>query len=134
ADIDDDPDCERTPIRDFQGVVECAEMLTRHTGSVHHSTGRRIVFQAGQYVALSVPGVEGARAFSIASPPSQPNLIELHVRLVAGGKATSWLHAAAKPGLALCFSGPYGRFYVRRSISLPRLFLAGGSGLSSRED
>ena len=28
ADIDDDPDCERTPIRDFQGVVECAEMLT----------------------------------------------------------------------------------------------------------
>jgi phenol/toluene 2-monooxygenase (NADH) P5/A5 len=132
ADIDEDPDCERTPIRDFRGVVKCAEMLTGDILGLSITVlDAGIVFQAGQYVALSVPGVEGARAFSIASPPSQPNLIELHVRLVAGGKATSWLHAAAKPGLALGFSGPYGRFYVRRSISLPRLFLAGGSGLSS---
>jgi phenol hydroxylase P5 protein len=55
----------------------------------------------------------------------------LHVRLVPGGAGTKWLHEVLRAGDTLKISGPYGRFYVRRSVRKPRLFLAGGSGLSS---
>ena len=51
--------------------------------------------------------------------------------LVENGKATSWIHESLKVGDQLRFSGPYGRFYVRKSRRTPMLFLAGGSGLSS---
>jgi phenol hydroxylase P5 protein len=84
-----------------------------------------LAFQAGQYVMLEVPGIAGPRAFSIASPPSQAGEIELHIRLVPGGKATGWLHENAQEGLKLKFAGPYGRFHVRRSANLSKLFLAG---------
>ncbi|VTZ28375.1 Phenol hydroxylase P5 protein [Methylocella tundrae] len=132
AEIDNDPDARRIPIRDFKGVIERAKMLAEDVlGLWLNVPGEGVAFQAGQYLAVSAPGVEGPRSFSIASPPSQPNCIELHIRIVPGGKATTWLRQNAAPGMPLDFAGPYGRFYVRHSVALPRLFLAGGSGLSS---
>jgi phenol hydroxylase P5 protein len=91
-------------------------------------------FQAGQYVQLVIPGIEGNRAFSIANSPAQVQAtgeIELNVRLVPGGAGTSWLHQQLKVGDKLQVSGPYGRFLVRKSAQLPLVFMAGGSGLSS---
>ncbi|WP_034998954.1 NADH:ubiquinone reductase (Na(+)-transporting) subunit F [Beijerinckia mobilis] len=132
AEIDDDIDARHIPIRDFRGVIEDRRMLTDDIlGLWLRLPDEGIDFQAGQYIALFVPGIEAPRSFSIASPPSQPNLIELHIRLVPGGQATSWLHHHAQPGMELRFTGPYGRFYIRKSAGLPKLFLAGGSGLSS---
>lgn len=132
ADLDEDPDAERMAVRDFTGTIERLEMLTGDILGVWLALpGDGIDFQAGQYVALKVPGIEGDRAFSIASAPSQKKLIELHIRLVPGGKATTWLHENAIQGMELDFAGPYGRFHVRHSANLPKIFLAGGSGLSS---
>lgn len=132
ADIEEDADAISTPVRDFTATVAEVRQLTSDIiGIWLDLPGDGMTFQAGQYVNLDVPGIEGARSFSIASPPSQRNRIELHIRLVPGGKATTWLHAHAAPGLALRLTGPYGRFFVRHSAGLPKIFLAGGSGLSS---
>jgi phenol hydroxylase P5 protein len=90
-----------------------------------------ISFQAGQYVNLIIPGIEGTRAFSLAGVPSKNDEVELHVRLVPGGAGTTALHNGLKVGDTLEFAGPFGRFYVRESANKPLLFLAGGSGLSS---
>lgn len=88
-------------------------------------------FQAGQYINLYIPGLTEPRAFSIASAPSQSNLIELNVRKVPGGIGTGWLHDDLEVGDTLHFSGPLGRFYTRHSDPNPVIFIAGGSGLSS---
>jgi phenol hydroxylase P5 protein len=88
-------------------------------------------FQAGQYVNLHLPGGAGTRAFSLANAPQQPGEVELNIRLVPGGAATTWVHQQLKAGERVTISGPYGRFFVRKSAELPSLFLAGGSGLSS---
>ena len=93
--------------------------------------GDGIEFQAGQYLNLNVPGVEIPRAFSLANPPSEKNIIELNVRYVAGGQATTYLHERLEVGDALTFAAPLGRFFVRKSAPEPVIFLAGGSGLSS---
>lgn len=132
ADIDDDEDARRIKVADYVGAVSRIEMVTPDIMAIWMTLpGDGIDFQAGQYVNVKIPGVEGARAFSLAGSPTQRNEIELHVRLVPGGAGTTWLHQNLKTGDQVPFTGPFGRFYVRRSAEKPLIFLAGGSGLSS---
>ncbi|MGH8788911.1 MAG: NADH:ubiquinone reductase (Na(+)-transporting) subunit F [Cupriavidus necator] len=130
ADIDEDPDAQYLPLQNFLGEVVQARMLTPTIRGLWLKPDRPVQFQAGQYLMLDVPGVVGPRAFSIASPVGD-GLIELHIRRVPDGQATGWLHEQVKPGDRLAFSGPFGRFFVRKTAALPMIFVAGGSGLSS---
>ncbi len=132
ADVEEDPDARRIAICDFSGVVAALDLLTHDVKGVRLALeGDGIDFQAGQYVMVSLPGVEGARAFSIANAPSDDKHVELQIRRVAGGAGTSYVHEKLKLGERVRFSGPYGRFVVRKSRGGPLLFLAGGTGVSS---
>ncbi|GAA6142771.1 phenol 2-monooxygenase domain-containing protein [Hydrogenophaga sp. 5NK40-0174] len=134
ADIEEDPDAESIPVEDFSGVVQESTDLTPTIKRLRLKLDRPMQFQAGQYVQLTIPGLEGTRAFSIANPPQEVNdtaVIELHVRRVPGGQGTAWLHDELKTGDEVQLSGPYGRFFVRKSADMPMIFMAGGSGLSS---
>lgn len=132
ADLDEDPDARRIAVRDFTGRVAEIADLTHDIKGVHlEIPGGGIEFQAGQYVNVSVPGVDRPRAFSIANPPSARGRVELHVRRVPGGAATTYVHERLLVGDEIRLSGPYGRFFVRKSARLPMIFLAGGTGLSS---
>lgn len=131
AEVDEDPDAENHPIQDFIGTVADITDLTPTAKGVFIELDSDIRFQAGQYVNLHVPGVDQPRAFSLANPPSEKRMIELNVRHVPGGQATGYIHHALKAGDRLRLSGPYGRFFVRRSAPEDLLFLAGGTGLSS---
>ena len=132
ADIDIDEDAKCYPVRDFQGRVARIEDLTPDIKGVWIALdGDGITFQPGQYINLDIPGLETPRAYSLANPASQRNLVELHIRLVPDGKASTYVHTQLTEGSPISFSGPYGQFFVRKSQSGPTLFLAGGSGLSS---
>lgn len=131
ADIDEEPDAVVRPVQDFTGTVSRLEPLTGDILGVWISTEVPVEYQAGQYLNLYVDGVERPRAFSFAGSPSRSHETELQVRLVPDGEATPKLHRDLKVGDTVKFSGPYGRFFVRRSAEKPMLFLAGGSGLSS---
>jgi phenol hydroxylase P5 protein len=132
AEVDEDADAEQHAIEDFVGTISRTEMLTPTIKGIWlEIDGDGVEFQAGQYINLSVPGVEQPRAFSIASSPSEPNTIELNIRLVEGGVATTVLHKDVDVGDTLKFTAPLGRFFVRKSASDAMIFCAGGSGLSS---
>jgi phenol hydroxylase P5 protein len=133
AEIDEEPDAQNIPIRDFAGRVARIEDLTPTIKGVwiELDGAEGIHFQAGQYVNLALPDDIGSRAFSIASVPAESNLIELNVRRVPGGAGTAHIHDRLAPGDPIKFTGPYGRFFVRKSANLPMIFFAGGSGLSS---
>ncbi len=136
ADIDVDPDAQNLPVKDFSGVVSRIEKLTptikgiwiNLDESANHPGG--IAFQAGQYINLHTDDGD-SRAFSLASAPSQAGEIELNIRIVPGGKVTGWVHERLAVGDKVTVSGPYGRFFVRKSSQVAPLFFAGGSGLSS---
>lgn len=130
ADIDEDPDAQFLPLEDHAAELVDARMLTPTIRGLWLRTDRPVPFQAGQYVMLQVPGVDGERAFSIANGPNEA-LIELHIRRVPEGRATGWLHDSLQVGQTLHFTAPSGRFFVRKSAELPMIFVAGGSGLSS---
>jgi phenol hydroxylase P5 protein len=133
AEIDVEPDARVIPVRDFEGSVSRIEQLTPTIKGIwlKLDDAEGIDFQAGQYVNVHFPGDIGSRAFSLASAPSQSGEVELNIRIVPGGVATTWVHENLKVGDALRISGPYGRFFVRKSENSPSLFMAGGSGLSS---
>lgn len=132
ADVDEEPDAEVIPVRDFAGTVSRIESLTPTIKGLWITLDPPLHFQAGQYVNLEIPTLGISRPFSLAQAPTADSpQIELNVRIVAGGAGTAYLHEQLKAGDAIKVSGPYGRFFVRKSARQPLLFMAGGSGLSS---
>ena len=134
ADIDEDPDAEIIPVRDFHTTVSRIVGLTPTIKAIHLKLDQPIHFQAGQYVQVEIPGLGQSRAFSIANAPADvaaSGEIELNVRIVTKGEGTGYLHQRLQVGDKLRVSGPYGRFFVRKSAAVPMIFMAGGSGLSS---
>ena len=85
-------------------------------------------FQPGQYLDVLLEG-GGRRSFSIASPPHDSALIELHARHVPGGGFTERLFKELRTGALLRIEGPIGQF-VYRSGSSPLLLIAGGTGFA----
>jgi len=132
ADVEEEDDAQNLSVEDFSGTVVRIENLTPTIKGIWlEVAGEGVEFQAGQYLNLHIPGLEVPRAFSIANPPSEKNLIELNIRYVEGGQATTYLHKQLNEGDELTFTAPLGRFFVRKSAPEPVIFLAGGSGLSS---
>jgi phenol hydroxylase P5 protein len=131
ADIEEEPDAESIPVKDFPGTVSRIEQLTPTIKGIFIELDEAIHFQAGQYINLELPRDIGSRAFSLANAPGKGREIELNIRLVPGGAGTTWLHESLKVGDRISLSGPYGRFFVRKSANAPLIFMAGGSGLSS---
>lgn len=133
TDIEVEVDAQNLPMQDFAGTVSRIENLSPTIKGVwiKLDDAAGIRFQAGQYINLHLPGETTSRAFSLANPPSASGEIELNIRRVPGGQVTSWIHDTLQVGDQVKLSGPYGRFFVRKSARLPHLFLAGGSGLSS---
>jgi CDP-4-dehydro-6-deoxyglucose reductase len=92
------------------------------------------VFKPGQYVDILLPG-GGRRSFSIASPPHDSRILELHVRRVPGGEFSEWLFGgdAAQAAQALItIEGPLGQFFYRDAFAGagPMLMVGGGTGLA----
>ena len=96
----------------------------------------RFEFEPGQYVDIMLPK-GGRRSFSIASPPHDARLLELHVRRVPGGGFTDRLFAQEARGVLLTLEGPLGHFIYRApgpnaegARARPMLLIGGGTGLA----
>lgn len=133
VEMDEDEDALNLPVQDYPGVVTRIEDLTPTIKGVwiKLNAAEGMQFQAGQYVNMHFPDEIGTRAFSIASPPSASGEIELNIRIVPGGQGTCYVHETLQEGDQITLSGPYGRFFVKKSADVPVVFMAGGSGLSS---
>ena len=91
----------------------------------------RLRFHPGQYLDVLLPGGR-RRSFSIASPPHDSDLLELHVRRVSGGGFTERLFgsdAQLTVGSLLRIEGPIGQFSYREGPG-PVLMIAGGTGFA----
>lgn len=85
-------------------------------------------FEAGQYLDVMLPGGR-RRSFSIASPPHDSRLLELHVRKVAGGEFSAPLFEHAAQSALLSIEGPLGQFAYRAGTA-PMLLIGGGTGIA----
>ena len=97
--------------------------------SLNLPRGEQLHFLAGQYVDVLLRDGR-RRAFSIASAPSQPDELELHIRLVPGGSFSSHVFGPLRERSLLRINGPLGSFYLRRNQGRPIILVAGGTGFA----
>jgi Na+-transporting NADH:ubiquinone oxidoreductase subunit NqrF len=88
-----------------------------------------VSFEAGQYMALTLPDESATRAYSIANTPNWEGVVEFYIRLQPKGLFSTWLQQA-EAGEKLMAKGPNGAFTLDESGLSPRWFVAGGTGLS----
>jgi len=89
----------------------------------------RLQFLAGQYIDFLLKGGE-RRSFSMANAPHADELVELHIRHVAGGNFTDHVFGKMKERDILRLEGPLGSFFLREDSAKPIVFVASGTGFA----
>jgi CDP-4-dehydro-6-deoxyglucose reductase len=89
----------------------------------------RLQFLAGQYIGILLKDQQ-SRSFSLANAPHQDELLELHIRNIAGGDFTHYVFNEMKERDILRFKGPLGSFSLREDSDKPILFVASGTGFA----
>jgi CDP-4-dehydro-6-deoxyglucose reductase len=89
----------------------------------------RLQFLAGQYIDFQLKDGK-SRSYSLANPPHDDALLELHIRHVAGGLFTDQVFSTLKERDILRLKGPLGSFFIREDSDKPMIFIAGGTGFA----
>jgi len=89
----------------------------------------RLQFLAGQYIDFLLKDGR-RRSFSLATPPHDDALLELHIRHIPGGLFSDALFTQYKGREILRLEGPLGSFYLREESDKPIVFVAGGTGFA----
>ena len=118
------------PVRSRAATVESLERLAPDVMRVLLKLeDGPIEFYAGQYINVILD--DGAkRSFSFATAPQVQDRIELHIRLIPGGRFTPHVFESMKAGERLRFEGPLGAFFLRESTDKPMIFVAGSTGFA----
>ncbi|MDH4149736.1 MAG: CDP-6-deoxy-delta-3,4-glucoseen reductase [Betaproteobacteria bacterium] len=88
----------------------------------------RLQFLAGQYIDILLK--DGTRrSLSMANPPHDDNLLELHLRNY-GGSFSEHVFTRMKEKDILRFEGPLGSFFLREDSDKPVVLIAGGTGFA----
>lgn len=119
-------------VKEFKAQVKTARMMTHDTREVvlNLVEPAEIGFRPGQYVQISVPGQSEPtyRAYSISSPPSRTNEVELLIRLIPGGLGSTYMHAVQE-GDEVTLTGPYGEFELAAEDA-EIICVGGGCGMA----
>ncbi len=90
--------------------------------------GQRARFKSGQYLQVVLP--DGSRrSYSMANPPHESEMIQLHIRHVPGGQFTQ-IVPNLKSGDLLQVELPYGSFELTEDSDAPMLCVVGGTGFA----
>lgn len=117
---------------EFESEVTEVEDLTHDIKLVRLKilNSKTIDFKPGQYIQFKIPGTEEYRAYSIASPPSLRDQLELNIRLVPGGLCSTYVHRALEVGDKVVFTGPFGDFHLREDSDREIIAIGGGCGMA----
>ncbi|MBC5763051.1 2Fe-2S iron-sulfur cluster binding domain-containing protein [Ramlibacter sp. GTP1] len=90
--------------------------------------GQRAKFKAGQYLQVAL--ADGSRrSYSMANPPHESDMLQLHIRHVPGGKFTQ-IVPHLKSGDTLQVELPFGSFELREEATAQMLCVVGGTGFA----
>ena len=121
------------PPTPYRTVVERVESLSYNVRSFRLKLvdPPKIEFKAGQFIIVNVPKDGGVvkRAYSVASPPHEPQTIELCIQHVEGGIASTFFWKI-KEGDPVSITGPHGNFLLKEPLDYEPVFMATGTGVA----
>ncbi|MDX6311353.1 MAG: 3-phenylpropionate/trans-cinnamate dioxygenase ferredoxin reductase component [Streptomyces sp.] len=92
-------------------------------------TGQRAAFTAGQYLKVLLPDGD-SRNYSMANPPHQNDSVQLHIRVVPGGRFSDGILPGLDKDDPLTVELPYGEFSLGTESHRPAVLLATGTGFA----
>jgi len=113
-----------------QGKVVENSMLNRNTLLLKVQCQDIQEYFAGQFVNLQrEDGL--TRSYSIANTPKESGILEFHIRELADGQFSSWLHNDIKMGDTIAVSEPQGHcFYIPERADEDLVLIGTGTGLA----
>ncbi len=119
------------PVKTLPCRVQKMERLAEDVTVLHLKlpANERLLFLAGQYIEFLLKD-RSRRSFSMANPPHDDELIQLHVRHVPGGQFTDHVFGKMKERDILRFEGPHGTFFLREDSDKPIVLVASGTGFA----
>lgn len=124
-------------VKEYFATVEEMEDLTDVIKRVklRLPEGEEIKFRPGQFVQFKAPKYEGNseevyRAYSIASAPSEKNIVELLIGYVPDGICTTYVHQHLNIGDTVQINGPHGDFYFDEDSENEIILVAAGTGMA----
>ncbi len=120
------------PIKTMKFIVQKMERAAQDVMllELRPEGDERMNFIAGQYIAVHLD--DGTkRSYSIANAPHESDHLQLHIRLVKGGKFTGHVFNEMKTGDRLQAEGPLGTFFLHEEGDKPIIFMSGGCGFGS---
>ncbi len=91
-----------------------------------------ITFRAGQFVNIRVDDGNPKilfRSYSIMSPPYEKDRVRTCIKVVPGGRATTWL-STVNEGSPITLMGPLGIFKFNENADKKTIFVATGTGIT----
>lgn len=124
-------------VKQFRARVSSTTSLTYDIKEINFDLidPAEIEHHPGQYIQVEVQGPDELvhRAYSISSPTYEKNRIQLIVRLVPMGIASTYLHGL-KEGDEVTFTGPYGEFRLTDNSNQEIVLVGGGCGMAPVKD
>lgn len=112
------------------GVISSSALLTHDVMQLQIDLDAPMEFDAGQFVLVRVPGVDGYRGWSMINYDRNTRSLRFVVKKKAGGNLSDWLFAQGRVGTAVEVFGPLGTATFYPSIAKNLLCIAGGSGIA----
>ncbi|MET0918004.1 MAG: 2Fe-2S iron-sulfur cluster-binding protein [Burkholderiales bacterium] len=112
------------------GTISDTKALTRDVMGFSVELARPADFDAGQFVAMQVPGVPGYRGYSMVNFERGARRLDFVIKKKPGGGASEWLFNASAEGQDVDVFGPLGAATFYPNLGKNILCIAGGSGIA----
>ena len=114
----------------LDGVLRGWRRLTHDVAAFAVELEQPLDFQAGQFALITVPGIVGARAYSIVNFDRGARRLSLVVKQNPGGAVSAWLFGGGVEGTRLGLFAPLGHAVFEPGVRRHVLCIAGGSGIA----
>lgn len=113
-----------------RATITAVEMVDINTAVVKVSLQTPIAYNGGQFVLVSIPGIDGYRAYSFAGYPASDGLIKFIIRRKKPGVLTQWLFDQNEWNKEVEIFGPLGKAHYRGPTDGNLVLVMGGSGIA----
>ena len=112
------------------GVVVGARALTPDVMAFGIELERPVEFDAGQFMAVTMPGIPGSRGYSMVNFDRRVRRLDFVVKKKPGGGVSEWLFGGDRQAARVELFGPLGKATFHPSLGKHILCIAGGSGIA----
>lgn len=112
------------------GLVRGWRRLTHDVAAFDVDLDRPVDFDAGQFALLTIPGITGARAYSMVNFEPAARRLAFVVKKKPGGAVSDWLFGDSVEGTRLGLFAPLGHATFQPGLPKHVVCIAGGSGIA----